>query len=90
MLQDNACYTYAVNAGMPVTRESYYLSAGLGLILSRTVSLDVAYQNVSDKLSGYQLFLSRDYDTGNPGTWSGVYDTSITRHYIAMSLNFRF
>ena len=90
MLKDRGTYTYGINSGMPVTCESAYVSAGLGLMLSRTVSLDVAYQNVTDKLSGYQLFLSRDYVTGDLMTWSGVYNTSITRHYISMSLNFRF
>ncbi len=90
MLQDRAMYTYGTNAGMPVTYQSCYVSAGLGLMLSRTVSLDLAYQNVSDKLNGYQLFFSQDYATGDLKTWSGVYNTSITNHYISMSLNFRF
>lgn len=90
MLRDKEAYTSAVNSGMPVTCESRYLSAGLGFLLSRTVSIDLAYQNVSDKLSRYQLFFSRDYVTGQAKTWSGVYDTSLTRHYISMSLNFRF
>lgn len=90
MLKDRNTYTYGVNSGMPVTYESYYVSAGLGISFSRCVSLDLAYQNVSDKLSSYQLFFSRDYDTGDLKTWSGAYDTSLTRHYISMTLNFRF
>lgn len=90
MLKERDTYTYGVNTGMPVTYESSYLSAGLGLVLSRGVSLDIAYQNVSDKMNGYQLFFSQDYDTGDLKTWSGVYETSLTRHYIAMTLNFRF
>lgn len=75
---------------MPVTCESRYVSAGLGLIFSRSVSLDIAYQNVADKLSSYRLFFSRDYNTGDMQTWTGAYDTSITQHYISMTLNFRF
>lgn len=90
MLKDRDAYTYGVNSGMPVTYQSYYVSAGLGVSLSRNVTLDVAYQNVSDKLNSYQLFFSRDYESGNLMTWSGNYDTSLTRHYIAMTLNFRF
>ena len=90
MLKDRDTYTYGVNTGMPVTCQTHYLSAGLGVALSSSVSLDVAYQNVSDKMNGYQLFSSLDYDTGEPQTWSGVYETSLTRHYVSMTLNFRF
>ena len=90
MLKERDTYTYGVNTGMPVTYESCYVSAGLGVSLSRGVSLDIAYQNVSDRLNGYQLFFSQDYDTGDLKTWSGAYETSLTRHYIAMTLNFRF
>lgn len=90
MLKERDTYTYGLNTGMPVTYESCYVSAGLGVSLSRNVSLDIAYQNVSDKLNGYQLFCSQDYDTGDLKTWTGVYETSLTRHYIAMTLNFRF
>ena len=90
MLKERDTYTYGVNTGMPVTSKSCYVSAGLGVSLSRSVSLDIAYQNVSDKLNGYQLFCSQDYDTGDLMTWTGVYETSLTRHYIAMTLNFRF
>lgn len=90
MLRDREMYTSAVNSGMPVTCESRYLSAGLGFLLSRTVSIDLAYQYVSDKLSRYQFFFSRNDRTGEMMTWSGAYDTSLARHYIAMSLNFRF
>ncbi len=90
MLQDRNSYANRVNTGMPVTYQSSYLSAGIGVTFSRGVSLDIAYQNVSDKLNGYQLFLSQDYLTGDPMTLSGLYETSFTRHYIAMTLNFRF
>ena len=90
MLKERDTYTYGVNTGMPVTYKSCYVSAGLGVSLSRSVTLDIAYQNVSDKLNGYQLFCSQDYDTGDLMTWTGVYETSLTRHYIAMTLNFRF
>ena len=90
MLQDRMQYADQLNGGMPVTWESYYVSAGLGISLSRSVSLDVAYQNVTDKLSRYRLFFSQDYDTGDVMTWTGAYDTSLTQHYISMTLNFRF
>ena len=90
MLQDRNLYANRVNTGMPVTWESCYVSAGLGIALSRSVSLDLAYQNVRDKLSGYRLFFSQDYATGDMKTWTGIYDTSLTQHYVSMTLNFRF
>lgn len=74
----------------PVTYENYYFSAGLGVTISPTVQLDVAYQNVTDKRTDYQLFFSLDNDTGDWVTNSGYYNTKLTRHYIAMTLGFRF
>ena len=47
MLKERDTYTYGVNTGMPVTYKSCYVSAGLGVSLSRSVTLDIAYQNVS-------------------------------------------
>lgn len=90
MLKDRDYYVYNADSSMPVTYKSYYFSAGLGVSLSRSVTLDVAYQNLTDKLTEYQLFFSRDLTTGDLMTWSGTYDTSLTRHYIAMTLGFRF
>lgn len=90
MLKERMQYADQVNGGMPVTWKSHYVSAGLGFAFSRSVSLDVAYQNVSEKLSSYRLFFSRDYNTGDMKTWTGAYDTSITQHYISLTLNFRF
>lgn len=90
MLKDRDYYVYNADSSMPVTYKSYYFSAGLGVSLSRSVTLDVAYQNLTDKLTEYQLFFSRDLTTGDLMTWSGTYDTSLTRHYISMTLGFRF
>lgn len=90
MLKDRDYYVYNADSSMPVTYKSYYFSAGLGVSLSRSVTLDVAYQNLTDKLTEYQLFFSRDLKTGDLMTWSGTYDTSLTRHYISMTLGFRF
>lgn len=90
MLKDR---DYSVNnayAGMPMTYESWYFSAGVGVNLSRSTTLDVAYQNVSEKMTDYQLFFSRDMTTGQMKTWSGLYDTKLTRHYISMTLSYRF
>lgn len=85
MLRDRAQY---ING--PVGYETYYFSAGLGFNLSRSTVLDLAYQNVSQKQTAYELFFSRDTDTGKMFTNSGLYDTKLTRHYIALTLGFRF
>lgn len=90
MLKDRNYYVMNAYAGMPVTYESYYFSAGLGVNLSRSTVLDFSYQNVTDKQTEYQLFFSRNMVTGDLETYSGLYDTSFTRHYIAMTLSFRF
>lgn len=90
MLKDRNSYVYDTNSSLPSTYESYYFSAGLGVTLSRSVTLDFAYQNLTDKLTQYQLFFSRDFVTGDLKTWSGTYDTSLTRHYISMTFGFRF
>lgn len=74
----------------PVTYKSYYISAGVGVNLGRNTTLDLAYQHVTQKQTDYQLFFSYDSDTKKPKTYSGFYDTSLTRHYIAMTLGFRF
>jgi hypothetical protein len=85
MLKDKSLYF-----NRPVATESHYLTAGIGFTLSRTTVLDLAYQYAVDSYSKYQLFFSMDADAGQPVTWSGFYDTSITRHYIALTLGFRF
>lgn len=74
----------------PVTYKTYYVSAGAGVNLGRNTTLDVAYQYVAQKQTAYELFFSQDADTGEAMTYSGLYDTSLTRHYIALTLGFRF
>lgn len=75
---------------MPLNTESYYLSAGVGVTLSRTVSLDVVYQNQTDKQSRYYLFYTRSNDTGDFVSTTDLYNTKFKRHYISMTLGFRF
>jgi len=52
--------------------------------------LDVAYQNVTEKQTPYELFFSKYQNGGGMKTYSGLYDTKQTRHYISMTLGFRF
>ena len=54
------------------------------------IMLDVAYQNVTEKQTPYELFFSKYQNGGEMKTYSGLYDTKQTRHYISMTLGFRF
>ena len=62
----------------------------LGINLGRNTVLDVAYQNVTEKQTPYELFFSKYQDGGAMKTYSGLYDTNPTRHYLSMTLGFRF
>lgn len=79
-----------VQINSPAVYETLYFTAGAGVNLSRTTTLDVAYQYVDQKQTAYELFFSNDADTGTMFTHSGLYDTSLKRHYIALTLGFRF
>lgn len=59
MLKDKASYYDA-----PLTYETRYITAGVGFNVSRHVTLDLAYQHVTDKQSAYRLFYSLDRATG--------------------------
>lgn len=74
----------------PVATTSHYITAGLGVTLSRSMTLDLAYQYLSQKYTQYELFFSLDNRTGEFDTHSGLYDTALTRHFLSMSLGFRF
>ncbi len=99
MFKDKAQY---INS--PVSYENYYISAGVGVRLSRSTSLDVAYQYVVDKQTPYQLFVSQwnnnsnvpsrldflDKNSGEMMTYSGFYNTKMTRHYASLTFSWRF
>lgn len=76
--------------GAPQLTDSWFCSAGIGISLSRTVTLDFAYQYVREQTTSYQLFFSMENQTGEMKTYSGLYDTSFRRHFAAMTLGFRF
>lgn len=90
MLKERDFYVNDAYTSMPTTYESYYISAGAGVNLGRNTTLDLAYQYVTNKQTQYQLFFSRPENGGDMETWSGLYDTSLKRHYLAMTLSFRF
>ena len=75
---------------LPLSYETRYITAGAGFNLSRSVSLDLAYQYVTDKMSDYRLFYSLDAVTGDFMTDSGLFRTESTRHNVALSLAFHF
>lgn len=79
-----------VQINSPVAYQTRYLTAGVGVNLSRRTVLDLAYQWVDQKQTSYELFFSYDEDAGGMFTHSGLYDTSLTRHYLALTLGFRF
>lgn len=72
---------------VPQATDSHYFSVGAGVSLSRTVSLDFAYQRLTDNRSSYRLFYSYDDDFSYA---SELYTTSFTRHFISLSLGFHF
>lgn len=75
---------------VPQLTESDYFTFGAGVNLSRRVSLDVAYQHLSDKQSAYRLFYSYDNAKGGFVAASDVYKTSFTRHFVSLSLGVHF
>ena len=90
MLKERDFYVNDAYTSMPTTYESYYFSAGAGVNLGRNTMLELAYQYVTNKQTQYQLFFSRPENGGDMETWSGLYDTSLKRHYLAATLSFRF
>lgn len=74
----------------PLTYETRYITAGAGFNLSRHVTLDLAYQHVTDKQTGYRLFYSLDRSTDDFFTTTGLFDTESKRSNVALSLVFRF
>lgn len=74
----------------PQTTTSYYVTAGAGVNLSRSITLDVAYQYLKENQSQYSLFYSYDQATGNYEAASDLYQTSLKRNFITMTLGFHF
>ena len=75
---------------VPQATDSSYFSIGAGVSLSRTVSLDVAYQHLTDHQSRYRLFYSYDNNTEAFASTTDLYDTSFTRHFVSLSLGIHF
>ncbi len=74
----------------PQSTDSYYITAGLGANLSKNIVFDLAYQYLSQQQSQYRLFYSYDQAAGAFIASSDLYNTSLTRHFISMTIGFRF
>ncbi len=74
----------------PQSTTSYYFTAGAGVSITKNIVLDLAYQYLAQQQSQYRLFYSYNQAIGDFVAESGLYDTSLTRHFITMTLGFRF
>ena len=79
-----------VIASHPLTKSESYITAGLGLKLSHTIYLDLAYQYGKTKRTDYKTFyaisdMGEAYDIE-----SRLYNTSTDRHHAVVTLGFRF
>ena len=84
------------NLDVPIAKQITYYSAGVGFMLSRGVSLDVAYSYQLNKQTAYNLYYADEYEYYR-GDWeligvnaSDLFSTDIKRHSVAMTLSFRF
>lgn len=71
----------------PVVYKTDYMSAGLGVALSRHFSVDVAYQYCTNKLTPYKTFYGYDdsVDFASP-----TFETSLARHNLMLTLSLHF
>ncbi len=71
----------------PITYRSEYMSAGLGIALSKVFTIDVAYQYCKNKLTPYKTFYGYDEfsDYASP-----TYNTAIEQHYAMLTLGIHF
>lgn len=71
----------------PVIKETTYYGAGVGFAVARGIVLDLAYQYLSSKTTDYYLFYVQDSEGMAE---SARYNTTFTRHNVALTLGFRF
>ena len=77
----------------PAIKKSVYYSGGLGFALSRTCSIDLAYQYMRHTTTDYYLFYVSERFAGNAEAdfaESSRYRTRFARHNAALTLGFRF
>lgn len=74
----------------PLTYETRYITAGVGFNFSRYVTLDLAYQNVTDKQTKYRLFYSIENATGDFFTTTGLLRHQVETAQCGHVADFRF
>ncbi len=77
----------------PLPEQILDISAGTGFVLTRSMTLDVAYRYTSTSCSDYRLFYgARLAADGTPELLdaSGLYSTDYTHHQILLTLGFKF
>ncbi len=78
----------------PTPTDSWYFTLGAGVRLSSRLSLDMAYQQLTENQSQYYLFyedvLPHGSDKWQPGLDSGIYETAFKRHFLSLTLSYRF
>lgn len=72
----------------PLNYRTDCYSAGVGVAFGRT-TLDLGYQHLQNKQTDYMLYYALD-DTGVFDTASPVYNTSLKRNYVILTLAHRF
>ena len=76
---------------VPQLTTSNYFTLGAGINLSRSVSLDVAYQHLTDNQTSYRLFYSEPDPVSSYHAYaSELYTTSLTRHFVTLTLGVHF
>lgn len=71
----------------PMTKQMLYGSAGLGFMLSPTTILDFAYSYSATTQTDYDLYY---FSSPSGVNASGIYNTKLNRHSVAITLGFRF
>lgn len=77
----------------PLPEQILDISAGMGFVLTRSMTLDVAYRYSATSCSDYRLFYgARLAADGMPELLdaSGLYSTDYTHHQILLTLGFKF
>lgn len=72
----------------PQTYKTTCISAGVGVALGST-TIDLAYQNILSKQTGYMLFYAMD-EAGIFDTASPIYRTDLSRNYFTLTIGYRF
>lgn len=77
----------------PLPDRTFDISAGMGFVLTRSMSLDVAYRYTSTRCSDYRLFYgARITPDGSPELLdtSPLFSTDYAYHHILLTLGFKF